>query len=125
VADDLAQDDLLDRLDGMLANLQQHIDQRAQEIAQPLIAKAQQDAEAQVDRAQGRQRRAEDVVTELRRQIRVLESSREDQRRRAVKAEEANTRVRRLCECVVLVADHPQAVDQAREILAALDSCEV
>lgn len=125
MADDLAQDDLLDRLGGMLASLERYVDRRAQEVARPLIAKALEDAEALANRAQGRRRRAEDLVTELRRQIRVLESSREEQRQRAVKAEEANAAVRRLCEFTISIACDAQSVDQARETLAALDRYEV
>jgi hypothetical protein len=61
------QSDLVAQLDRMLANLQAHIDQRAQELAQPLIAKAREAAAVEVKTAQREQQRAEDLVTELRR----------------------------------------------------------
>lgn len=67
------EDTLAARLDRMLANLTAHIEQRAAEVAQPLIAKAQVDACDDIERAQHKQQRAEDLVAELRRRIGVLE----------------------------------------------------
>lgn len=84
------------RLEGMLANLDAHIDRRAQELAQPLIDQARQQAAEKVRDGQAAQQRAEDLVAELRRQIRALESNREHYRKRAEKAEAGNARVREL-----------------------------
>lgn len=89
-------DDLVAKLDGMLANLQAHIDRRAQELAQPLIAKAREAAATDVERAQHEQQRAEDLVTELRRHVRALEQRRDEQRQRAERAEAAVERMRTL-----------------------------
>lgn len=85
----LRQENMLDRLDGMLANLQVHIDQRAQELAQPLIDQAREAAAVEVKGAQGMQQRAEDLVTELRRQFTALERNRDRYRERAEAAEAA------------------------------------
>ncbi|MET8985872.1 hypothetical protein ABZW49_10525 [Nonomuraea wenchangensis] len=93
MSDDLRQDSVLDRLDGMLANLQSHIDERAQELAQPLIYDAREAAATEVKRAQDKQQRAEDLVTELRRQIRVRDRQRDEQRQRADSAESTVARV--------------------------------
>lgn len=87
MSDDLRQESLLDRLDGMLANLDAHIERRAQELAQPLIAKAREAALTDIERARHQQQRAEDLVTELRRQIRALDWHRNEQQGRADKAE--------------------------------------
>lgn len=86
----------LDRLDGMLANLTAHIEQRAQELAQPLIAKAREAALTDVERARHDQQRAEDLVTELRRQIRAPERRRDEQLQRTDKAAADVARVRQL-----------------------------
>jgi hypothetical protein len=67
------QDDLLNRLDGMLANLQQHINQRAAELAAPHIAEIGLAAGKEVADAQAGQQRAEDLAAELRRQLAVRE----------------------------------------------------
>ena len=67
------QDDLLNRLDGMLANLQQHINQRAAELAALHIAEIGLAAGKEVADAQAGQQRAEDLVAELRRQLAVRE----------------------------------------------------
>lgn len=73
----------LARLDDMLANLQAHIDQRATEVAQPHIEEAREAAATEVKGAQGLQQRAEDLNTELRRQLKALESQNTRIRQRA------------------------------------------
>lgn len=113
----LRQESLLDRLDGMLANLQQHIDERAHDLARPLIAQAHAEAFDEVKSAQDRQQRAEDLVAELRRQIRVLERQRDE-------LQAAIARVRRLCDLTIAASCRAQAIDQARDTLAALDGQE-
>lgn len=69
----MSPDERLAQLDHMLANLQQHIDERAAELARPIIAEAHAAASDDVKSAQDKQQRAEDLVTELRRQLATLE----------------------------------------------------
>jgi hypothetical protein len=90
------QPDLVAKLDGMLANLQQHIDQRAADLAAPHIAEIGLAAGKEVADAQAGQRRAEDLVAELRRHISALERRRDEQRQRAERAEAAVERMRTL-----------------------------
>lgn len=80
---------LLAHLGRMLANLQQHIDQRAAELAQPLIDEACEAAAVEVSGARGMQQRAEDLVVEMRRQLAALERNYERYRQRAEAAEDA------------------------------------
>lgn len=89
-------DDLLSELKGMTADLQGHIERRAAELAQPLIDQAREDAAVEVKSAQGMQQRAEDLNTELRRQLRPLGRQVDHYRQRAETAEAANARVRQL-----------------------------
>lgn len=77
----------------MIANLQAHIDQRAAELAAPLIAQAQEAAAIEVKGAQGMQQRAEDLITELRRHLTSLERQGLRYHERAEQAEAANARV--------------------------------
>lgn len=79
----------LTTLRDMIANLQEHIDYRAAEIAQPLIDQAREAAAVEVKGAQGMQQRAEDLVTELRRQFTALERNRDRYKERAETAENA------------------------------------
>jgi len=61
----------------MIANLQAHIDQRAQELARPLIYDAREAAATEVKTAQREQQYAEDLVAELRRHVKALEQQRD------------------------------------------------
>jgi predicted RNase H-like nuclease (RuvC/YqgF family) len=78
----------------MIANLEAHIDHRAAEIAAPRIDEAREAEAAGVERAQREQRRAEDLVAELRRHISALERRRDEQRQRAEQAEADLARLR-------------------------------
>ncbi|MFE3452421.1 hypothetical protein ACFXJ8_26205 [Nonomuraea sp. NPDC059194] len=80
------------RLDRMLANLQAHIDQRAAELAEPIIAAAREAATVEIKGAQGMQQRAEDLAVELRRQLDILERQNTRSRERAEAAEAAAER---------------------------------
>lgn len=80
----------------MITGLQAHIDQRAQELAQPLIAEAHAAAFDDVKAAQAAQQRAEDLVTELRRQLEYADRHVKNYRQRAEQAEAANARMRKL-----------------------------
>lgn len=64
---------LADQLNGMVVNLQSHIEERANAIANPRVERAEQDAADRIAEAErlaaDRVRRAEDLVEELRRQI--------------------------------------------------------
>ncbi|MEV4287388.1 hypothetical protein AB0K40_17930 [Nonomuraea bangladeshensis] len=77
---------LVIRLDRMIANLQAHIDQHAQQLAQPLIYDAREAAATEVKTAQDKQQRAEDLVAELRRQLRARDRQATDYRQRAENA---------------------------------------
>lgn len=90
----LRQDDLIAQLGNMTANLSEYIERRAQELAQPLIDEAREAAAVEVKDAQTGQQRAEDLVTELRRQLAALERNRERYRQRAETAENAITTAR-------------------------------
>lgn len=92
----LQQESLLDRLGNMTANLSEYIDQRAQELAQPLIDEARETAAIEVKGAQGMQQRAEDLNTELRRQLRPLQRQVDAYHQRAKAAEAAVERMRKL-----------------------------
>ena len=77
---------LVIRLERTIANLDAYIEQRAREIANPRIAATEQDAAEQVANAEQerdqRQQRSEDLVAELRRQLRALERQLTDHRQR-------------------------------------------
>ncbi|MER7500473.1 hypothetical protein AB0L05_27825 [Nonomuraea pusilla] len=77
---------LVEQLDRMLANLQQHIERRAAELAQPLIDEAREAAAVEVKTAQGKQQRAEDLTAELRRHLSTLDRQRADYQQRAENA---------------------------------------
>lgn len=116
----------LDRLAETLFNsidrLEQHIDQRAQELARPLIADAHAAAFDEVKSAQRAQQYAEDLVTELRRQLAALERNRDRYKERAELAEAAIARVRYLSNLTIGSSCRAQAIDQARDTLRELDS---
>lgn len=80
---------VLAQLDRMLANLQAHIDQRAAELAQPLIDETRDAALADIKAARDGQQRSEDLVAEMRRQLAGLE-------RQATRDRERVARVRAL-----------------------------
>lgn len=67
----------LTTLRDMITHLQEHIDYRAAEIARPIIAEAHAAAFDEVKSAQDGQQRAEDLVSEMRRQLTVLEQQRD------------------------------------------------
>lgn len=69
---DLAEPATLERVADIAANLDAYIDRRATELAQPLIDAAQADADAKVHTAQMELQRRDDLLDELRRQIKVL-----------------------------------------------------
>lgn len=77
----------------MIANLQEYIDRRAGELAAPHIAAAGVQAGEEVAAARSGQQRAEDLVTELRRQFAALERNRDSYRQRAERAEATIRRV--------------------------------
>lgn len=83
----------VDKLAEMIADLQGHIVQRAQEIAEPRIAEAHAKSQAALTiaaaKAAGEEQRLGDLVAELRRQV-------DGQVRRAERAEAAVTRARAL-----------------------------
>jgi hypothetical protein len=85
-------EDMSAALAEMIANLQSYIDRRAAELAAPHIAAVGIAAGEEVADAQAGQRRAEDLVAELRRHISALERRRDEQRQRAEQAEAAVVR---------------------------------
>lgn len=62
----------LDQVADIVANLDAYIDRRAAQLAQPLIDAAQADADAKVHAARMELQRKEDLLDELRRQLKVL-----------------------------------------------------
>lgn len=78
---------LLDRLDAMLANLQQYIDHRAVELAQPHIDHARTEVDEAREETQHWRERFTDLQREIQRRIAVIE-------RRATRAETAIVRAR-------------------------------
>ena len=83
---------LVIRLDRMIANLDQHIDQRAAEIAEPQVAyaealAAERDTTLREERHRWDQRLA-DLQTEFQRQIAVLQRNSERYRQRAEAVED-------------------------------------
>lgn len=59
------------------ANLDEHIQRRAEELAAPLVAEAERKANEAVRDARMAVQRQEDIVAELRRRIAVMERQRE------------------------------------------------
>lgn len=114
---------LASRLDNMLANLDAHIEARAQQLAQPLIAKAHADAFDEVKAAQDAQQRAEDLVAELRRQIRALDRQRDGHQQRADKAEAVVERIRKYIdeEFRFWCSPHGVVADYAKALLDVID----
>lgn len=62
-------DELVARLEQVTADVEDHLERRARELAEPHIRKAIEDARVLVEAAQDRQQRAEDLSAELRRQV--------------------------------------------------------
>lgn len=88
----LRQEDLLNRLSNMTADLQGYIERRAGEVAAPHIAEAGRLAGEEVAAARRQQERAEDLVAEMRRQLSALERHQREYRERATTAEKAIVR---------------------------------
>lgn len=92
--------DLGDKLAGMIADLQGHIERRAHEIAEPRITEAHQTSQTVVDnmmaKAATEEQRLKDLVAELRRQIdaQVRRAERAEREQNALQA--TATRVRAL-----------------------------
>lgn len=105
----------------MIANLEGYIERRAAELAAPQIAKAREAALVGVEGARGLQQRAEDLAVELRRQLRAVTRRADEHSARAKAAEAAVDRVRRLCHLTINASCRVQAIEQARDTLAALD----
>jgi chromosome segregation ATPase len=60
-------------LDRVTSNLDNYIERRAAELAEPMIQQAEHDAEAAIRAADAKAQRQEDLLTEMRRQIVPLE----------------------------------------------------
>ncbi|MEV0584074.1 hypothetical protein [Nonomuraea sp. NPDC050310] len=83
-----------DTLRAMISDLDGYIERRAAELAAPIVAKAQEEAAAEVQGARGLQQRAEDLNVELRRMLKVRDRQVERARERAEHAEAAVARFR-------------------------------
>lgn len=108
----MADQDLTARLQDMIGDLQGYIERRAGELAAPLIAEAGVAAGQEVADARAKQRRAEDLVAELRRQLATADRHRERQRATI-------ERVRMLAK----LTDRPDTYDQAVLDCQAMVAC--